>query len=444
MSETPVMKDRISVLKYDPSTGQTNIFPEELSQTFHLWELFMVNFQKYWVDIFLLLKYIRIKFRKIWTEIKFYFIYTGIQKEEYMRSDRLFFKKLEEIIDYDGPSFHSIFRCYTAAKLLRLFLADKKGKLKARLVNFQGSPFPDHIWMEIQNKNGKIMYILQAFYYAYTFNGTYGLYRMDPNVVSLYQQIKKEYEILSTGKGFNNIGDWYNRVLVVNKWFENFTGVDISRHKIANDTLKKGLGLYAPKIVEDKWFNISTDISNTEVALNRMRRLVEGIYLNFKAYQIPKEITWVNDQVNPYYIFRCELKPIRQFDVEFIGLRSELGVDKCFFKTENECKSPCKWYWSISECNIFKNWINEGGYEKYMIQNIVVDVNTICYSFVTTLNRIQSDSQRNITKFEYYLKQARRLYDYYHVEYVFDNIPMEVDATEKESSSRLFLGVPIQ
>lgn len=439
MSETPVTKDRISVLK-KVSTEQADIFIEPLSRTFNNWELFMVNFQKYWVDIILLLKFVRSKSKYAWNDLKTYFQITE------SRSEVKFFENLEKIIDSEGFSFHSVFRCYTAAKLLELFLSDKKGKLKARLINFVDPPFPDHIWMEIQNENGNIMYILQAFYYAYTFNGTYGFYRIDKDLIPDYKKVKNSYRKLSDPLYFTT--EWQNQVLNTNKKFETFTGVDTSRHRIATDYINKFVDneyKYSPHIVEGSWFNISTTLSKTQVAIHRMRRLIEGLYLQMNRYRFPRQVTWINS--NPdYFIFNCEINPIRPFDLEFIGLRSEIGSDNCFFRLEPQCTSPCKWYNEIKECNIEKKWKKEEGYhyQTYKIQDITIDVETICFSFISTLNRIQDHKQKSLIVFLRYFKNAQNLYRFYRVAYIFDDIPMEVDAPEKETQSRLYLGVPIR
>lgn len=445
MSETPVLTDRISILKKDNqgenpmpdiSNFSLKLFSEQIdSSDYYFWEMFIVNFQKYWVDVFLILKYLRLEQKQIWKDINQYFLNTSYDID----SDKRFFTKLEKIIDIDGVKIHSIFRCYTAAGLLQLFLKSNTndGKtLKANTISFKGSPFPDHIWLEIRDNTRT--YILQAFYYAYTFNGTYGLYRLDEDTKKLYYNTIKKYERLSKQKPRNN--EWKKELAEVNAFFQYFTGVNISDHETAEEYIKWGFESNNPiEIKRSKMFNISIEENMTNIAINRMRRLIEGVYIIYNFYNpISNKITWYNSSRDKYYIFRCELYKKKYFDIEFIGLRSEIDPDGCFFKTETECIIPCRWINNNSECiDYSRKWENY----KHIINEITVDLNSICFSLVSTLDRIQQ-YDRNVE--DLYLKYVRDICKRHSVRYIFDDVPMDVDPpSENKRTSRMYLGVPI-
>ena len=69
-----------------------------------------------------------------------------------------------------------------------------------------------------------------------------------------------------------------------------------------------------------------------------------------------------------------------------------------------------------------------------------MDLNSICFSLVSTLDRIQQ-YDRNV---DYYPEYARRIFAYNGVGYLFDYVPIDVDPpSEKQRTSRMYLGVPI-
>jgi len=121
---------------------------------------------------------------------------------------------------------HHITSCYQTNILFQNILTcdeeDSSDLVVTQIVLKGGQYFPDHQLIYIEYKD--TLYIIQSFYYVYTFKGKYGLQMIkDKDEIKDFLSIIELYEKLSLDPDPEKIKSINNR-------FMKYTGVDLSKH----------------------------------------------------------------------------------------------------------------------------------------------------------------------------------------------------------------------
>jgi hypothetical protein len=140
---------------------------------------------------------------------------------------------------------HSFLRCYTSRYILNYLFGElERSQDSDRMVlednfiiniyNLGGPQFPDHTFITLQYEGE--FYILQSFYYQYSFRSIYGLTKLN-------EEGKREFnELMTAYKTFSEIPyDKSNdpHIIYLNQRFSKFTGIDSTRHTVYIQNINK-------------------------------------------------------------------------------------------------------------------------------------------------------------------------------------------------------------
>lgn len=331
-------------------------------------EIFIVNFKKIWVRLLMMLNYIHLeKEDKGWTKLLYFLKYKDIERNKIsnVNHDHAYYQFISQIrgcisLDKDYRP-HFFFRCHTAAQILKVLLSSTTlsdaDSYEGYLIRFSGSPFPDHIWVEIHVSETKY-YILQSFYFGYTFDGDYGLYILEGNALDKYKQMKSIYFELSRVKNTMNYEDFMEIVQNLNDDFCKITGVDVKYHRESYNHVQQyskemHYSNHSPKILFES-FPISSLKHKSGLSV-RIRMFFESIhyyflqrrkeiYLNQFVQDLSQQCILYDDLLyydftnQPYYIYNCKQNRTRYFDIQFAGM----DMDPCPQDTD-KCGHGCIW-----------------------------------------------------------------------------------------------------
>jgi hypothetical protein len=142
---------------------------------------------------------------------------------------------------------HLLLRCYTSRVMFnymfkelnrnpateRMVVEDAKGEedptnITVNTYNIWGPQFPDHTFITIETKES--FYLLQSFYYEYSYGSLYGLTKLNSTSKYIFNQIIAAYQKynLQYIKNKEEI-DEINRI---NETFKLFTGIDTDKHDV--------------------------------------------------------------------------------------------------------------------------------------------------------------------------------------------------------------------
>ncbi len=135
---------------------------------------------------------------------------------------------------------HSVLRCFTSRYMLNyLFKELQKGEKSDRMdaedpnfyvtvYNLGGPSFPDHTFITLEFENS--FYVLQSFYFEYSFGSLNGLIKLNQQGKQLFRQVIAEYQTYN-GSNYNGPNDPNELAIqALNDRFSIFTGIDCSKH----------------------------------------------------------------------------------------------------------------------------------------------------------------------------------------------------------------------
>jgi len=96
--------------------------------------------------------------------------------------------------------------------------------------NFTGIDYPDHTFLLIYNAENNVYYLLQSYYYAYTFGGKYGFIKLNKKAFDDFVTLINEYRSIEQ---ISDIDPYKKEIIKnLNIRLQQYTGIDSTGHEL--------------------------------------------------------------------------------------------------------------------------------------------------------------------------------------------------------------------
>jgi hypothetical protein len=144
--------------------------------------------------------------------------------------------------DEEYKTSHSATRCFTTREFFNELFDDHGSVLTPSQLqllqnkgipffitqfDFSGTDFPDHTFLFIYNQDNDVYYLLQSYYFAYTFGGKYGFIKLNRKAFNDFRALIQSY------KECSGISESSKKPLIrqLNLELQKYTGINSSKHQ---------------------------------------------------------------------------------------------------------------------------------------------------------------------------------------------------------------------